>query len=106
MSLIGPGLDRAENINNHEDEIHPRQVGLHLWFSEPLDCLKAPTRLVIIIVEKQGYFSLGVSHHKQKQACENLGSIGHQSCEAMVNEKHPCWTTMMCVLSDRNTRPS
>ena len=34
-------------------------------------------------------FSLGVSQHLHKTRCENLSSIGRQSCEIIMKEKTP-----------------
>ena len=46
-------------------------------------------------------FSLGVSHQNHKiKACENLGSIGHPSCEKMMKEKKTV-VGRICVLSGK-----
>ena len=41
-------------------------------------------------------FLLGVSQHMHKQTCENLSSIGHQSCEIIMKEETPLSLEVVC----------
>ena len=57
---------------------------------------------LVIVKDQSSHLVFPIICTKQ-QTCENLGSIGHRSCEKMMKEKNTR-VGRICVLSDRNKR--